>query len=151
MTDFFERRQRRELTEECNCLLKVAETRPLDEARTVRRGRLKRQKVVNVSAEEQARLGPLGKERMLMYKTLALNPTLEGPGQSSHAPKHAPAPVHCCHQESSTDQKVELELREEDRRKSLKYKQKHPDDGESHQGSNVGDTGLEPVTPSLSC
>ena len=65
------RRQRRALTEEeIARLLAVALTRPLDDARTVRRGKNKGQAVADVRPEVVERLLAVGRERVLIYRTL---------------------------------------------------------------------------------
>ncbi len=67
------RRRRRALTDdELRRLLVVAAARPLADARTVRRGPRRGQAVAEVRPEVAARLGRLGEERALIYKTLVL-------------------------------------------------------------------------------
>ena len=67
------RRKRRALTEaELGKLLAVARDRPLDDARTVRRGKNKGKRVADLRATEVTRLTELGRERALIYKTLVL-------------------------------------------------------------------------------
>ena len=64
------KRKRRALTEaEFGTLLAVAVSRPLDDARTVRRGVNKGQAVATLSAAEVARLEAVGRERVLIYRT----------------------------------------------------------------------------------
>jgi len=66
-------RPRRALTEdEFARLLAVARTRPLDDARTVRRGERKGQRVANLSSDAVKELDELGRERVLIYRTLIL-------------------------------------------------------------------------------
>jgi integrase len=61
------RRPRRALTQnEVRNLLTVARTRPLDDARTIRRGK----RAAELRPEEVARLTELGRERVLLYRTL---------------------------------------------------------------------------------
>jgi integrase len=67
------RRQRRAMAEEeLVRLLGVARERPLLEALTVRKGPRKGERYANVRPEVRERLGLLGKERALIYKTLVL-------------------------------------------------------------------------------
>jgi integrase len=67
------RRKRRALTEaELARLLAVARTRPLDEVRTVRRGPNKGQLLAAVRPEVVAELEEVGRERVLIYRTLVL-------------------------------------------------------------------------------
>jgi integrase len=67
------RRQRRAMTEEdLNKLLEAAKTRPLIEARTIRRGTRKGELSANVRPETQKQLELLGWERALIYKTFLL-------------------------------------------------------------------------------
>ena len=67
------RRKRRAMTEvELAKLLDVARQRPLLDAMTVRRGARKGQLVANVRPEVRQKLGRLGRERALIYKTLVL-------------------------------------------------------------------------------
>ncbi len=67
------RRQRRAMTaDELSRLLDVARRRPLLDALTVRRGKLKGQAVANLTIETRERLEALGRERALIYKTLVL-------------------------------------------------------------------------------
>ena len=65
------RRQRRALTpDEITRLLEVAARRPLDDARTVRRGERKGQAAAELRPEVVARLLEVGRERALVYRTL---------------------------------------------------------------------------------
>ena len=65
------RRQRRALTaDEIGRLLAVAATRPLDDARTIRRGKRKGERTADVRPEVVERLLALGRERVLVYRTL---------------------------------------------------------------------------------
>ncbi len=67
------RRKRRALTEdELTRLLSVARTRPLTDARLVRRGKNKGKALAELSDEAVTRLTTLGRERALLYKTLIL-------------------------------------------------------------------------------
>src|SRR5207253_10669286 len=67
------KRQRRALTEEeLKRFLAVAATRPLTDARTVRRGKQKGKVVAELKPETVARLQAVGRERALIYKTLVL-------------------------------------------------------------------------------
>ena len=67
------RRKRRALHKsELQKLLDVARCRPLQEAMTVRRGKNKGQLKANVRPEVRERLEHLGRERSLIYKTMAL-------------------------------------------------------------------------------
>ena len=67
------RRKRRALRgEELQKLLDVTRRRPLEEAMTIRRGPNKGQLAANVRPEVRVRLQRLGRERSLIYKTLAL-------------------------------------------------------------------------------
>ncbi len=67
------RRQRRALTEdELKRVLNVAATRPLADARTVRRGKRKGKAFAELRNETIARLHAVGRERALIYKTLVL-------------------------------------------------------------------------------
>lgn len=67
------RHQRRALTEEeLSRLLVVASARPLLEALTVRKGPRKGERYADVRPEVRERLGLLGRERALIYKTLVL-------------------------------------------------------------------------------
>ncbi len=53
-------------------LLDAAKRRPLEDARTVRRGKNKGQQVIKLSAPRAARLKKLGRERALIYKMAIL-------------------------------------------------------------------------------
>lgn len=65
------RRRRRSLTDdELGRLLEVAARRPLDDARTVRRGKRKGERAATLSAATVAKLEAAGRERALIYKTL---------------------------------------------------------------------------------
>lgn len=65
------RRRRRPLTlEEIGALLGATATRPLRDALLIRRGKRKGQELAKVSQAERDRLGRLGRERVLIYKTL---------------------------------------------------------------------------------
>ena len=67
------RRQRRALTDaELQRLLDVAARRPLDDARTVRRGERRGQTIADVRPDVVERLLRVGRERALIYKTLVL-------------------------------------------------------------------------------
>ena len=67
------RRKRRALREEeLQQLLDVTQRRPLEEAMTIRRGPKKGQLAANVRPEVCVRLQRLGRERSLIYKTMAL-------------------------------------------------------------------------------
>ncbi|OWK44031.1 tyrosine-type recombinase/integrase [Fimbriiglobus ruber] len=67
------RRQRRALTEdEVTRVLAVAVTRPLSDARTVRRGKRKGEASADLRPATVARLEAVGRERALIYKTLLL-------------------------------------------------------------------------------
>jgi len=67
------RRKRRAMTEdELRRLLDATRRRPLEEAMTVRRGPKKGQLTANVRPEVHVRLERLGRERSLIYKTMAL-------------------------------------------------------------------------------
>ena len=67
------RRQRRAMTEnELQRLLESARTRPLDEARLIRRGPRKGELTATVKPEVVERLTELGRERALIYKSLVL-------------------------------------------------------------------------------
>mgnify|MGYP000943005762 CR=1 FL=1 len=67
------RRQRRALTEdELTRLLAVAAIRPLTDARTVRRGKRKGEVCAELSEATVERLRAVGRERVLVYKTLVL-------------------------------------------------------------------------------
>jgi integrase len=73
------RRQRRSLTEaELRRLLDVAARRPLDDARTVRRGERSGQQAAELRAETVERLQLLGRERALIYKALVLTGLRKG-------------------------------------------------------------------------
>ena len=73
------RRERRALTEgELRRLFAATAERPLNEARTVRRGPHKGKLIANVKPETEARLRRLGRERVLIYKTLALTGLRKG-------------------------------------------------------------------------
>lgn len=64
------KRKRRAMTEdEFARLLAVAESRPLDDARTVRRGANKGRAVARLTAAESARLAAVGRERVPIYRT----------------------------------------------------------------------------------
>lgn len=64
------RRQRRALTQdEIARLLAVAATRPLDDARTVRRGARKGERAAELRPEVVSSLLALGRERVLIYRT----------------------------------------------------------------------------------
>jgi len=66
------RRPRRALSEvELRILLDVTAQRPLEEALTVRRGKRKGKLTANIKPEDRKRLQALGRERALIYKTLA--------------------------------------------------------------------------------
>jgi hypothetical protein len=66
-------KRRRSLTEEeLKGLLAVATTRPLTDARTVRRDKRKGEAFAELKPETVARLGAVGHERALIYKTLVL-------------------------------------------------------------------------------
>ena len=66
------RRKRRSLTEaELGRLLAVVAARPLDEARTIRRGRRKGERAADTRPEAAARLEVVSRERALIYWTLA--------------------------------------------------------------------------------
>jgi integrase len=66
-------RQRRAMTEaELVRLLAVARNRPLQEARTVRRGRRRGEACAKLRAKTVAALDWIGRERALIYKTLVL-------------------------------------------------------------------------------
>jgi len=65
------RRQRRALSpQEIAALLDAAASRPLQAARTIRRGKNKGKRLAKVRAKERARLERLGRERALIYKTM---------------------------------------------------------------------------------
>ena len=65
------KRQRRALTaDEIGRLLAVAAHRPLDDARTIRRGKRKGQRTADIRPEVVERLLALGRERVLVYRTL---------------------------------------------------------------------------------
>ena len=65
------RRQRRALSsDELGALLEAAETRPLRDAQTIRRGKNRGRQLAKVSESENERLVSLGRERALTYKTL---------------------------------------------------------------------------------
>ena len=67
------RRKRRALTEdELRRLLDVAGRRPLDSALMIRRGKNKGQLKAKVRPETRERLNRVGRERVLIYKTMAL-------------------------------------------------------------------------------
>jgi len=67
------RRKRRALNEdELRRLLDVARRRPVENAMTIRRGPNKGQLTANVRPEVRERLERLGRERALIYKTMAL-------------------------------------------------------------------------------
>ena len=67
------RRQRRALTEnELVRLLDVAARRPLLDAQTIRTGKRRGEAVAKIRPEVEKRLNALGRERALIYKTLAL-------------------------------------------------------------------------------
>jgi integrase len=67
------RRKRRSLTQaELVRLLAVASERPLNDARTVRRGKAKGEAVAKLTTKNEQRLRNLGRERALIYKTLVL-------------------------------------------------------------------------------
>jgi len=73
------RRVRRALTdEELVRLLAVAESRPLLEAMTIRRGQRKGQAVAKLSEETRRELARLGRERRLIYMTLVLTGLRKG-------------------------------------------------------------------------
>ena len=73
------RRHRRALTEvELVKLLEATQQRPLLEAMTVRRGKRKSKAVAQLRPETVARLELLGRERALIYKTLALTGLRKG-------------------------------------------------------------------------
>jgi integrase len=73
------RRRRRAMTEEqLSKLLAVAAARPLADARTVRRGRRKGELCAALKPETAARLERLGRERVLIYKTLVLTGLRKG-------------------------------------------------------------------------
>jgi len=73
------RRHRRALTEdELRRLLDVAQRRPLLEAMTVRRGKRRGEAAVRLRGETKARLHRIGRERALIYKTLALTGLRKG-------------------------------------------------------------------------
>src|SRR5262249_30453491 len=73
------RRRRRALTEvELSRLLAVAATRPLAEARTVRRGKRKGKQFAQLRAETVQRLERIGRERALIYKILILTGLRKG-------------------------------------------------------------------------
>lgn len=64
------RRPRRALTaDEFARLLTVARTRPLDDARTVRRGKQKGERVADLRPDVADALDELGRERVLIYRT----------------------------------------------------------------------------------
>jgi len=66
-------RPRRALTEdEFLRLLAVARTRPLDDARTVRTGQRKGQRVADLRPDVVKRLDERGRERVLIYRTFLL-------------------------------------------------------------------------------
>ena len=68
-----QRRPRRALTaDELRRFIAAAATRPLNEAKTVRRGPNRGKLIANVRPETETRLLRLGQERVLIYKTLAL-------------------------------------------------------------------------------
>ena len=70
------RRKRRALTEdELNRVLTVAQTRPLSDARTIRRGVRKGQANANLRPEVIAALEAAGRERVLIYRTLGSDST----------------------------------------------------------------------------
>jgi integrase len=74
-----QRRQRRALTEaELTRLLDVARRRPLLDAMTIRRGKRRGEAVGRLRAETRRRLELLGRERALIYKTLALTGLRKG-------------------------------------------------------------------------
>jgi len=67
------RRKRRALNEdELRRLLDVARRRPLEDAMTIRRGPKKGQRTANIRPEVRERKERLGRERSLIYKTMAL-------------------------------------------------------------------------------
>ena len=73
------RRQRRAMTEgELIKVLDVARRRPMQEARTVRRGKRKGEAYANLRDETKASLERLGWERALIYKTLILTGLRKG-------------------------------------------------------------------------
>ena len=66
------RRERRALSlEEITVLLEAARTRPLRDALTIRRGKRKGQQVAKVSDAQREQLTRLGRERVMIYKTLS--------------------------------------------------------------------------------
>jgi len=70
---------RRALTEEeLVRLLRVARSRPLNEAMLIRRGKRRGKAIANVRPEVRARLEEVGLERALMYKTLVLTGLRKG-------------------------------------------------------------------------
>jgi integrase len=67
------RRKRRAATvDELARLLETAQRRPLEEAKTIRRGKNKGQAIARLTPETERRLKDEGKERALIYKTLFL-------------------------------------------------------------------------------
>ncbi len=64
------RRQRALTPDEIARLLDVAARRPLDEGRTIRRGKMKGQHAAELRAEVVERLLAVGRERVLIYRTL---------------------------------------------------------------------------------
>jgi integrase len=73
------RRKRRSMTEaELIRLLEVARRRPLEEARTIRRGKRKGQQAANLDSLTVEKLERLGRERALIYKTLVLTGLRKG-------------------------------------------------------------------------
>jgi len=73
------RRRRRALNgDELAKLLDIAQRRPLIDAKTVRRGKDKGEKVADLRPETVARLEALGRERALIYKALVLTGLRKG-------------------------------------------------------------------------
>ncbi len=73
------KRKRRSMTEEeLERLLDIARRRPLEEARTIRRGKNKGQSTAKVRSEVRTELEHLGWERALIYKTLVLTGLRKG-------------------------------------------------------------------------
>ena len=73
------RRKRRALTEdELVRLLDVARRRPIEDARTIRRGKRQGEVVAQLREETRRRLERLGQERALIYKTLVLTGLRKG-------------------------------------------------------------------------
>jgi integrase len=74
-----QRRSRRALNEdELGRLLDVAHRRPLLDARTIRRGKRKGETTAKLSEKTHRRLGKLGHEQALIYKTLILTGLRKG-------------------------------------------------------------------------